>query len=50
MPITIEGTPFSTSAVKRIGVAEQRAPAKLSKVDACRDADRNAHRAGEPPG
>ena len=47
MPITMEGTPLSTSAVKRTALAESVAAAELGEVDAGGDADGDAHEAGE---
>ena len=46
MPITIEGTPFSTSAVKRIAAAEAIA-SKLSQIDAGADSERHTDHAGD---
>ena len=47
MPITMEGTPLSTSAVKRMALARSGAAAELGEVDASGDADGNAHEAGK---
>ncbi len=41
--MTIEGTPFNTSAVKRTAVGSALAAAKLCKVYTGRDADGNTH-------
>ena len=43
----MEGTPLSTSAVKRIAVAKHLAAAELRQVDAGGNADGNAHQAGK---
>ncbi len=43
----MEGTPLSTSAVKRTGVGEERPLAELREIDAGGDADGNSHETGE---
>ena len=47
MPITIEGTPFRYIRSKPHHVGQPSVTAKLGNVDAARDADRNAHQAGD---
>ena len=43
----MEGTPLSTSAVKRMALPSELAAAELGEVDAGGDADGDAHEAGE---
>ena len=45
-PITIDGTPVITSAMKRMNRGEPAAAAVLVEVDGAEDAERDGHRRG----